>query len=138
MHHSSFQSLALAGLILLAACATLFAGCSRSPAPLPVKIPATTVELVVEPAQLNLTAGGQAQISAQANDAAGMPVGGAHLRFRVSDARVLQVSDRGLVTSLGPATARTEVIIASGGSEKRIPVSVAAAPELAGSPSVTP
>jgi hypothetical protein len=136
MHHPRF--------LLLTVCFVQFAGCSRSPPPLPASAAAATTELIVEPEQLNLTAGGQAQLSVQANDAAGAPVGGAHFRYFVADARVLQVSDRGLVTSLGPATARTEVIIGSGRSEKRIPVSVVAAPAPAtaatpaASASVTP
>ncbi len=127
MHHPRFNSLALPCLLLLAACGVQLAGCSKGPPP-PASVLATTVELIVEPAQLSLTPGDQAQLSAQANDASGAPIGGAHIRYSVADARVLQVTDRGLVTSLGPATPRTEVIIASGRSEKRVPVNVVAAP----------
>ena len=138
MHHPRFASLALPGLLLFTGCGAQLAGCSRSPPPPTASVVAATVELIVVPAQLSLRAGDQAQLSAQANDGAGIPIGGAHFRYSVADPRVLRVSDRGLVTSLGLVAARTEVIIASGRSEKRIPVSVIAAPEPEVSSTVTP
>ena len=109
--------------VLLPGSILLLSGCGRSPAPAAApQTPATAI--LAEPAQLELLAGAEAQVSAQANDAAGQPIGGAKFRFSVTDAKVLRVSDRGLVTSLGPVSSRSQVTIASGAAEVNVPVVV--------------
>ncbi len=82
----------------------------------------------MRPAQLSLQAGSAGQLSAQANDATGQPVGGASFRFTASDPKVLQVSDQGLVTALGPASTRTQIIVASGAAQLHVQVAVQPGP----------
>jgi hypothetical protein len=102
-------------------------GCGREPA-----VPAAPIrqafEIVVEPAHLQLQAGGTGQLSAQANDNAGQPIGGASIRFRAADTKLLRVTDQGLVTSVGPATAQTQVVVISGRLERLVPVVVVPGP----------
>lgn len=114
-------------IALLAAMLAIFAGCSPAQAPSAPPQPATA-SLVVNPPQFLLQPGASAQLSAQANDASGQPIGGAQFRFSAADSKVLQVSDRGLVTALGPAAARTLIIVASGRAEKRVPAEVRPGP----------
>lgn len=102
--------------------AILAAGCAPEPGPAARQPEVEAV--VVEPAQLSLQAGGEAWLGAQANDASGQPIGRAQFRFRAEDPRLLQVSDRGQVIALGPVTPQTGVVVASGGREKRVPVTV--------------
>jgi hypothetical protein len=99
-------------------------GCAPPGVPPPLPPPATVMEVIAVPTELSLEAGGQAQISVQANDASGAAVGGTTFRFTSSDPRLLEVSERGLVSSVGPATTRADIIIASGRYERRVPVVV--------------
>lgn len=112
---------------LLAGVFALAAGCSRTPPPPSLPERATAIVLV-DPAQISLRAGAAAQLAVQANDASGQPIGGARFRFMAADPKVLQVSDRGLVTALGPAIAQTQVVVASGRAEQRVSVAVLPGP----------
>lgn len=116
-------ALAVVRLVLMSSAGALAAGCSRSPTPL-ASAPAEPSSILVEPATLTLAAGHSAWLAAQANDTAGQPIGGAIFRFTTPDSRVLQVSDNGLVTALGPASTQAAVIVASGRHEERVPVVV--------------
>jgi hypothetical protein len=110
-------------VLLIAGLGTLLIGCSRAPAPAAASTPEVS-SILVEPAALTLAAGHDAWLAAQANDTAGRPIGGAQFRFTPQDPRVLQVSEEGHVTALGPASAQTAVIVASGRQETRVPVVV--------------
>ncbi len=106
--------------------AVLAAGCARDEPP--AAQPRDVAAVVVNPPQLTLQAGGDAWLGAEANDAGGQPIGGAQFSFRPEDSRLLRVSDRGQVIALGPATPQTSVIVASGGAERRVPVTVLPGP----------
>lgn len=112
-----------AGVALIAGLGALVIGCSRESPQTPAAI-VYPASLLAEPAKLTLTAGHDAWIAAQANDTAGQPIGGAQFRFSAADPRVLHVSATGHVTALGPASAHTAVIVASGRQTLRVPVIV--------------
>lgn len=107
---------------MLALLAAANSGCAEEPARAAARM-AEPAEIIVEPAELQLAAGSEAELAAQVNDASGQPIGGAEIDFSVADARVLSVSQRGQVTSRGPA-AESAVIVASGRSSRRVPVIV--------------
>ena len=109
------QSIGAAAVVLM------LAGCSRAPLAAPDGM-APASEILVEPPRLLLKAGDEAQLSAQANDVNGSPVGGAEFAFASADPKLIRVSQRGLVTSLGPAATKTEVIVSSGPAETRVAV----------------
>ena len=110
----------LAGGLLLA---LLLAGCS--PAEPPPEPPREPAAVAVIPAGLELRAGETAQLAAQVNDDAGQPIGGAEILF-TSDATALAgVTRDGLVTATGPVGS-TELRVASGRAEVRVPVTVIA------------
>lgn len=114
-------------LTLLLVGGVLLTGCSRSA----VDAPGPAVEareIVTVPAALTLPAGGEGYLYAQANDLAGQPIGGAKFKFHAAEPALLRVTDQGLVTSTGRATALTHVIVASGRREQAVPVSVEAGP----------
>jgi hypothetical protein len=105
----------------------LVSGCARdgdSVAPPQVE----PFEVIVEPGQLSLQAGGTAMLAGQVNDSKGFPIGGAPLQFAVAAGAPLRVNAQGIVESTGPAVDRTYIIISSGAREKRVPVQVTAAP----------
>jgi hypothetical protein len=106
---------------------SVLTGCAREPAEEAAPL-REVAEVIVEPAQLTLQAGGEAWLAGQANDSTGQPVGGAKLQFRQADPHFLSVSQQGLVTSLGPATVQTHVVVASGGQERLVPVVVLCGP----------
>jgi len=109
-------------LAALAVLAVASSGCAEEPARAAARM-AEPAEIIVEPAELQLAAGSEAELAAQVNDAAGQPIGGAEIDFSVADAGVLAVSQRGRVSSRGPA-AESAVIVASGRSSRRVPVIV--------------
>ena len=96
------------GVVLQIYLGCVLAGCSQ-PAEEVAAAVREPAEVIVEPVQLTLQAGGEAWLSAQANDASGQPIGGASFRFTPADAAVLKVSGQGLVTALGPVNAGTIV-----------------------------
>ena len=106
--------------------AALAAGCTPETAD--VQPPREVSELLVQPAQLTLQAGSEAWLGAQANDSAGRPIGGAAFRYRSADPRVLRVTEAGGVLALGPASPGTDVVVTSGGRERRVPVTVLPGP----------
>jgi hypothetical protein len=113
----------VSGIVLQIYIGCTLVGCSQDAAK--VSAPAAEpAEVLVEPAQLALQSGGEAWLAAQANDAAGQPIGGASFSFTPVDPQVLRVSARGRVSSLGPASARTGVRVASGHRERLVPVVV--------------
>lgn len=113
-------------LMAFAGVVVLVSGCAQEPAGAATGTP-EPAGIIVEPAELRLAAGSAGELAAQVNDAAGQPIGGAEIRFSAVDDRVLEVSRRGTVTSLGPA-ARTAIVVASGRSTQRVPVEVVAGP----------
>lgn len=75
---------------------------------------ATTVaQVLVHPSVLTMRAGTEALLQAQANDAGGVPVGGAALTYSTSSPQLLRVSSSGVVVSTGIA-AEGEVLVSSG------------------------
>ncbi len=106
--------------------AALATGCTREPETVVESVP-EPMEIIVEPAELRLAAGSQAALSAQANDDAGQPVGGAPIRFTAPDSQLLNVSDRGIVSALGPV-GRSAIIVSSGRLERRVAVEIEAGP----------
>ncbi|MCU0760103.1 MAG: hypothetical protein MUF07_13030 [Steroidobacteraceae bacterium] len=79
----------------------------------------------VLPAALELRAGETAQLAAQANDAAGQPVGGAEIEFASGTRAVADVTRDGLVTATGPVGS-AQLRVASGRAESVVPVTVVA------------
>lgn len=112
----------------LAGSGLVVASCARDASGPARPATAEAYEILVEPGQLDLSAGGSASLSAQANDSKGLPIGGAPLKFDSEDPAVIRVSERGTVESLGRTVPRAFVIVSSGTRMKRVPVSVAAGP----------
>jgi hypothetical protein len=114
-------------ITLLVGVGPVICACSRDP----VDLPRAVVEpaaVVAVPAALTLRAGGEAYLSAQANDRAGQPIGGAKFSFHAAEPALLRVTEQGLVRSTGAATALTHVIVASGRREQAVAVTVLAGP----------
>ena len=88
---------------------------------------AEVARLSCDPARLSLTAGGRGVLEAKAIDAVGKPIDGASIHFRVSDPRLLRVTARGEVTSMGPA-GRGSISIASGSRSLTVPVDIVRGP----------
>lgn len=112
----------------MALTAAVLSGCggplgSADSASTPITAP-VPVAIVVEPSQLTLVSGTDGNLAAQVNDVQGAPIGGAALNYAAADPSVLRVTDTGRVTALGPATARTFVMVRSGPREARISVTV--------------
>ncbi len=135
MPHSSFRGCARrragsrvgGSVITLVSAGWLLAACSPAPRPGPTDTtePAT---VLVKPATIQLEAGHEVWLAAQADDRSGRPIGGAPFQFSVTAPQVLHVSARGHVTSLGPASAQAAVIVASGTQTRRVPVVVLPGP----------
>lgn len=106
------RSLPATLLILAAACAPAERRGTAEPA-----------RVDVRPALLRLAAGGSAQLTAEALDEQGRPIGGAELRFTSTDPAILQVSPLGLVSAPGPVGAAT-IHVASGARSAAVPVTV--------------
>jgi Bacterial Ig-like domain (group 1) len=79
----------------------------------------------VVPGELTVTSGAGAQLAAQVNDAAGQPIGGARIVFSSADTRLVEVSDLGYVTSVGPV-GQTSIRVASGGQQAIVPIFITA------------
>jgi len=80
-------------------------------------------EIVVQPAQVVLRAGEAVQLTAQVNDGAAQPIGGAPLQFVVADATMLRISERGLLVAIGTA-GETSVAVSSGRLTQPVRVTV--------------
>ncbi len=80
-------------------------------------------EIVVLPNDLTLKAGDTVQLSAQVNDGAGQPIGGAPLVFRTSSPSVLRITDHGALTAVG-AAGRATVSVSSGSLTRPLRVTV--------------
>lgn len=99
------------------------AGCAREEqpsAPAPVIVP---TEVIVMPATLDLAAGSGGQLAAQSNDGAGQPIGGAPITYAAETPVLLQVSDSGYVSSLGPA-GLGYVSVISGSTARKVEVRI--------------
>ncbi len=81
--------------------------------------------IVVEPASLAMPAGGQWQLAAEVNDAAGQPIGGAAIVYRSGGEAIAMVGPNGLVSSVGP-TGTTYIEVISERRSVRVPVTVTA------------
>lgn len=112
------------GVTTLVAAAMAGAGCRPRAAPRPAP---TVARVVVVPSAASVPAGDKVQLAAEADDADGNPVGGAELRFAISDPRLLSISSNGLVTSRG-ALGSAEVVVSSGGKQARARVRVLPGP----------
>lgn len=121
MKSSLFRN-ACVGSLMLSAMAV--AGCDRTPGTAKI---AEASEVICEPSQLSLMAGASGMLSARANDALGQPIDGATFEFRASDPRLLRVTAKGEVTSLGPA-GQSSILITSGSRSLTVPVDVSAGP----------
>jgi hypothetical protein len=104
--------------------AVALASCERTFGPAKV---AETIQLICDPGTLSLSAGASGKLAVRANDAAGQRIDGAGISFTAADPRLLRVTARGEVTSLGPAGA-TAVSITSGPRSLTVPVDVVAGP----------
>lgn len=109
----------LAGGVLLA---LPLVGCG--PAEPPPEPPREAAVSVV-PVALELRAGETAQLAAQVNDDAGQPIGGAEIVFTSDAVALADVTRDGLVTATGPVGS-TQLRVASGRAEVRVPVTVVA------------
>lgn len=98
-------------------------GCDRGREAPPAPGPAISV--VARPAALRLRSGESRQLAAQANDAAGAPIGGAPLVFSSKTPALLTVSAEGLVSSVGPAGSGL-IEVASGDVHAVVDVAVVA------------
>lgn len=107
--------------------ALLSAGCSREAAPAPDFAQPEPYEVLVEPQQLELEAGGIGMLQAQVNDTRGQPIGGATVQFRSENPDLVRVTDQGRVTAVG-GTGRAVVIATSGPRERRVPVQIKPGP----------
>jgi hypothetical protein len=85
----------------------------------------TVAAIVVQPSVLRLRAGEVAQLSAQVNDSAGRPIGGAELVYSSSAPTLMRVSSSGVVAPLGPLGSGV-IVAASGSTRMEIPVEVTA------------
>jgi len=100
------------------------AGCERTPPPAKL---AETFQLICDPPQLSLTAGGSGTLMAKAIDAVGKPIEGARVHFKASDPGLLRVTAVGEVKSMGPA-GHTSISITSGSRSLTVPVDIVAGP----------
>ena len=107
--------------------ALLSTGCTREAVPAPELALAEPYEVLVEPQQLELEAGGIGMLQAQVNDTRGQPIGGATVQFRSEDPDLVTVTDQGRVTAVGN-TGRAVVIATSGPRERRVPVQIKPGP----------
>jgi hypothetical protein len=106
------------GVLLL-----VLTGCqARTPSPEQTIVPA---EVLVEPRSVSLRAGESCQLSAQANDGLGQPIGGAPIAFETSDPDLLRVTPAGLASSTGSAGS-ARIVVSSGGTRTAVPVTITA------------
>lgn len=91
----------------------------------PPEPPREAAAVAVIPAALELRAGETAQLAAQVNDDAGQPIGGAEIVFTSDAGAIAGVTRDGLVTATGPVGS-TQLRVASGRAEFRVPVAVIA------------
>ncbi len=105
-------------------------GCSPAAAPTTVEQP-EPYEVVVEPQQLEIAAGGAGTLQAQVNDTRGQPIGGAQVVFSpespAATPDMLRVSETGRVTATGPS-GRAAIKVTSGPRERLVPVLVKPGP----------
>src|SRR5688500_17313637 len=104
--------------------AVALACCERTFGPAKV---AETIQLNSDAGTISLRDGSSRKPAVPANDAAGQRNDGAGISFTAADPRLLRVTARGEVTSLGPAGA-TAVSITSGPRSLTVPVDVVAGP----------
>lgn len=81
--------------------------------------------MVARPTSVRLRSGESRQLSAQANDAAGAPIGGAPLVFASKTPALLTVSPNGVVSSVGPAGSG-QIEVSSGKASAVIDVAITA------------
>jgi len=106
------------GLLLLA---LALVACRAAPPD--AQAPVVPAAVLVEPAVLALRAGESGQLSAQANDALGQPIGGAPLTFETREPGLLRVTGNGLVSSVG-STGTAHVDVSSGSTRASVVVTV--------------
>jgi hypothetical protein len=106
--------------VILVVAALAAAGCRPTPA---ADAAPPAAALHCTPDRVSLPAGSSIQLQAQANDAAGRPVGGAPLHFRVEGADLVRVSPAGLLVAAGRPGATT-VVVESAGVRAEVPVEV--------------
>lgn len=99
---------------------TVLAACAREPE---TAAPPEAANVHVVPAELALTSGESAQLSAEVGDATGEPIGGAHIEFRSHEPGIATVTEHGRVTAAGPV-GTTFVRVMSGAREVEVPVRV--------------
>ncbi|MEZ5565956.1 MAG: Ig-like domain-containing protein [Gammaproteobacteria bacterium] len=122
----SLRPSAISASLLLALSAFLLSACGQQEQePVGLEVTPTVVpsDITVRPTDVRLKAGDSVQLSAQVNDGAGQPIGGAPLVFKTSDPSMLRLTQRGALTAVGAAGEAT-VEVSSGTLTKSLPVTV--------------